>query len=522
MLFVELAVIRWSGANVVYLAYFSNLVLLGSFLGIGLGFLWAGRGGRPLFPFAPVVLAAVRGVHPPGADRHQRVGQPAHLLQRAHHLGPAPRGDPPGHLRHGRHPADVHHRRRRPTFKKLEPLEAYKFDLIGSALGIVGVSVLSFLGMPPGGVGRRRRRRADGGVAAQGAGRHRARRPRRGGDARHRVGRRATPGGRPTTRSSRADDAQRRLHASRSTRSPTRPRCPSSTTRSTARTTPQAAGADADGRAHHRRRRRQRRGRRAAERRRPRRRRRDRPQALRAGPRRPPRPALRRRARRRAHRRRPRLPRAQRQGVGPHPAGPARLADPRHRARRRCGWRATCSPRRPSSRPATTSPRAACSRCTTTTARAGWSTATPARSTQVFGQAAVHRDPSPRPTRPTTRTSPSSPCPRTPPPSPATATARPCGTRPADAPGAVARRPPVPLPAQRLDARLLRRHHRADPAGVAARHPRRRRAGAPDAPLHRPVLHGRGVHAARDEERGAVRACSSAPRGSSTPWCSSA
>src|SRR5262245_20541192 len=57
MLFVELAIIRWAGANVVYLAYFSNLVLLGSFLGIGLGFLWAGRGGRPLFPFAPVVLA---------------------------------------------------------------------------------------------------------------------------------------------------------------------------------------------------------------------------------------------------------------------------------------------------------------------------------------------------------------------------------------------------------------------------------------------------------------------------------
>ena len=43
MLFVELSVIRWTGANVVYLAYFSNLVLLGSFLGIGLGFLWAGR-----------------------------------------------------------------------------------------------------------------------------------------------------------------------------------------------------------------------------------------------------------------------------------------------------------------------------------------------------------------------------------------------------------------------------------------------------------------------------------------------
>ena len=41
MLFVELTLIRWLGANVLYLAYFSNIVLLGSFLGIGLGFLRA-------------------------------------------------------------------------------------------------------------------------------------------------------------------------------------------------------------------------------------------------------------------------------------------------------------------------------------------------------------------------------------------------------------------------------------------------------------------------------------------------
>ena len=37
MLFVELALIRWTGSNIVYLSYFSNFVLLGSFLGIGLG-----------------------------------------------------------------------------------------------------------------------------------------------------------------------------------------------------------------------------------------------------------------------------------------------------------------------------------------------------------------------------------------------------------------------------------------------------------------------------------------------------
>jgi hypothetical protein len=36
-------------------------VLLGSFLGIGLGFLWAGRGGRSLFPYAPVVPASATG-----------------------------------------------------------------------------------------------------------------------------------------------------------------------------------------------------------------------------------------------------------------------------------------------------------------------------------------------------------------------------------------------------------------------------------------------------------------------------
>ena len=39
MLLLELVLIRWLGANVVHLSYFSNFVLLGSFLGVGLGFL---------------------------------------------------------------------------------------------------------------------------------------------------------------------------------------------------------------------------------------------------------------------------------------------------------------------------------------------------------------------------------------------------------------------------------------------------------------------------------------------------
>ena len=36
MLFVELVLIRWLGAHVAYLSFFSNFVLLGSFLGIGI------------------------------------------------------------------------------------------------------------------------------------------------------------------------------------------------------------------------------------------------------------------------------------------------------------------------------------------------------------------------------------------------------------------------------------------------------------------------------------------------------
>ncbi|MFM1964480.1 MAG: hypothetical protein RL134_205 [Actinomycetota bacterium] len=55
MLFVQLALIRWSGANLVHLSYFSNLILLASFLGIGLGFLRA-RKPRDLGRYAPVAI----------------------------------------------------------------------------------------------------------------------------------------------------------------------------------------------------------------------------------------------------------------------------------------------------------------------------------------------------------------------------------------------------------------------------------------------------------------------------------
>src|SRR5688572_32382479 len=58
MLFLELALIRWLGANVVHLSYFTNFVLLGSFLGIGLGFLIS-RKPWTVLPATPVLLAVL-------------------------------------------------------------------------------------------------------------------------------------------------------------------------------------------------------------------------------------------------------------------------------------------------------------------------------------------------------------------------------------------------------------------------------------------------------------------------------
>ena len=75
MLFVELALIRWTSSNNLYLVHMTNFVLLASFLGIGLGFLRA-KAGRDLFPLAPVLLAALVALRPgvpgPHRDRTRR------------------------------------------------------------------------------------------------------------------------------------------------------------------------------------------------------------------------------------------------------------------------------------------------------------------------------------------------------------------------------------------------------------------------------------------------------------------
>src|SRR5438093_1800880 len=58
VLFLETSLIRWMPAYIRLLAYFSNFILLASFLGIGLGCLIAGRG-RPLIAWFPLLHLAV-------------------------------------------------------------------------------------------------------------------------------------------------------------------------------------------------------------------------------------------------------------------------------------------------------------------------------------------------------------------------------------------------------------------------------------------------------------------------------
>ena len=149
LLFVELALIRWLGANIVYLAYFSNFVLIGSFLGIGLGFLWASRSKRSLFPLAPYFLSAFIifvklfdvNIEVGGSDliffADQRpVGPPRWLILTVVFcvvaVCVACLAD--GVAR---------------SFSKLKPLDAYRWDLVGSIAGVAFFSVLSFAGCPP-------------------------------------------------------------------------------------------------------------------------------------------------------------------------------------------------------------------------------------------------------------------------------------------------------------------------------------------------------------------------------------
>jgi SAM-dependent methyltransferase len=147
MLFLELALIRWTAANIVHLGYFSNFVLLGSFLGVGLGFLRAGRTSAPPLYF-PVVLAVLVGLvlrYPVTVDR---AGSDLIFFTSVQTKGPAPWIVLPvvflGVTAIMAGPGELVGR----CFPLLPRLDAYRLDLIGSLIGIGGFTLLSFLRAP--------------------------------------------------------------------------------------------------------------------------------------------------------------------------------------------------------------------------------------------------------------------------------------------------------------------------------------------------------------------------------------
>ncbi|MFC4530645.1 spermidine synthase [Sphaerisporangium dianthi] len=148
MLFLELALIRWTGSNIVHLSYFTNFVLLGSFLGIGLGFLRVGRTTRQPY-YSPIVLAALVLIvfyFPVTVDRQTEgvlyftslstTGPPAWAILPVVFAAAAL-------VLMG--PAELVGR----CFPELPRLEAYRYDLIGSLTGIGMFSLLSLASAPP-------------------------------------------------------------------------------------------------------------------------------------------------------------------------------------------------------------------------------------------------------------------------------------------------------------------------------------------------------------------------------------
>jgi spermine/spermidine synthase len=150
MLFFELLCIRWIPSYVRYLSYFNNIILLASFLGIGLGMLTARRKRFwfPPFPLMLLILVIVVALNRfdlrinstqvlyYGAGEAQSVGAENFIvLPIIFGLVTAcfiPLSRSFGQL-----------------FTQVKPLTAYTFDIIGSLLGIAIFTSMAFFVLPP-------------------------------------------------------------------------------------------------------------------------------------------------------------------------------------------------------------------------------------------------------------------------------------------------------------------------------------------------------------------------------------
>jgi len=148
MLFTELVLIRWITANNVFVTETTNLVLLASFLGIGIGFLNA-RSGRDYLRWTPVVLLALVAfvllfpvvMHSTGGPTPFRGIGRMPALPRPLSFAAVFVLTVAVMAGFGQAVARV--------FVGFRPLSAYRLDILGSIAGIALFSVLSFLDQPP-------------------------------------------------------------------------------------------------------------------------------------------------------------------------------------------------------------------------------------------------------------------------------------------------------------------------------------------------------------------------------------
>ncbi|MGW3201822.1 spermine/spermidine synthase domain-containing protein [Streptomyces sp. NPDC001118] len=145
MLFTELALIRWTAANNVHLAYVTNFVLLASFLGIGVGFLRA-KSRHDLSVWAAPALATLVAFV---------LAYPVKLtqlftLQGRNGEAPLPKwiSLPVIFLLTVLVMAGIGEGVAR-TFARFRPLAAYRLDILGSIAGITVFSGIAFLDLPP-------------------------------------------------------------------------------------------------------------------------------------------------------------------------------------------------------------------------------------------------------------------------------------------------------------------------------------------------------------------------------------
>ena len=150
LLFVELLLIRWIPAYAVFVGFFSNFILMSSFLGIGIGIILGSRIERlPVGPFWMLLFAMVVIVL--GGQLNLKVAAPEEIFfgldaSRSSDLNilvlPVVALLTVGVMASLAAPLG-------PLFRALPPLRAYAIDIVGSVAGIATFTVLSVTGTDP-------------------------------------------------------------------------------------------------------------------------------------------------------------------------------------------------------------------------------------------------------------------------------------------------------------------------------------------------------------------------------------